>query len=94
VFWSGHIPGFEKVEELCEEGIVIQFGRPPNQIDLLNRIDGVDFSQAWSNRVTIAIQPPNGELPLHYLGLAELIRNKETAARPKDQEDLKFLRQL
>lgn len=93
-FWSGNIPGLERVEELREEGVIIQFGRPPNRIDLLNRIDGVDFAQAWRTRVTVAIQTVTEELPLHYLGLANLILNKEACARAKDQEDLKFLRQV
>ena len=94
VFWSGNIPGLERVEELQEEGVIIQFGRPPNRIDLLNRIDGVDFAQAWRSRVTVIIRTAAEQFSLHYLGLADLIRNKETCARPKDQEDLKFLRQL
>ena len=29
-----------------EKGIVLQFGRPPHRIDLLNRIDGVLFAMA------------------------------------------------
>jgi hypothetical protein len=94
VFWSGNIPGIERVEELEEEGIIIQFGRPPNRIDLLNRIDGVAFAEAWEARVTTTLQTPVEEFPLYYLGLAHLIRNKEACARPKDQDDLKFLRQI
>jgi hypothetical protein len=31
---------------------------------------------------------------VRYVGLANLVRNKEACARAKDQEDLKFLRQL
>ncbi len=94
VFWSGNIPGIERVEELQEEGVIIQFGRPPNRIDLLNRIDGVAFAEAWEARVAATLQTPAGAFPLHYLGLAHLIRNKEACARPKDQEDLKFLRHV
>lgn len=93
-FWSGNIPEIGSVAELREEGLIVQFGRPPNRIDLLNRIDGVEFSQAWGNRVTVSIQTPMGEIPLHYLGLLDLIRNKEASARPKDQEDLAYLRRL
>ena len=35
-FWSGNIPEMESAGELMEEGVVIQFGRPPYRIDLLN----------------------------------------------------------
>lgn len=92
VFWSGRIPGLEAAGELQEEGVIIQFGRPPNRIDLLNRIDGVTFSEAWDTRVTVLVKTPGGDVPLHYLGLEKLIQNKATAGRPKDLEDLAFLR--
>jgi hypothetical protein len=61
---------------------------------LLNQIDGVTFAEAWEARVTTTIQTSTAEFPLYYLGLPHLIRNKEACARPKDQDDLMFLRQL
>jgi hypothetical protein len=30
---------------LAPEGVVVQFGQPPNRIDLLNAIDGVSFAE-------------------------------------------------
>lgn len=93
-FWSSNIPELTAAEELQEPGIIVQFGVPPNRIDLLNQIDGVEFAQAWQARVTLALPTPDGPVSLHYLGLAELIRNKEAAARPKDLEDLEFLYKL
>jgi hypothetical protein len=35
----------------------------------------------------------DGEVALHFLGLENLIRNKEAAGRPKDLDDLAYLRQ-
>lgn len=93
-FWEGNIPGVERAEELCEPGIVIQFGCPPNRIDLLNRIDGVTFSEAWESRNTVFLKTASGEVPLHYIGVQRLIQNKEAANRPKDLEDLAYLRRL
>jgi hypothetical protein len=93
-FWDGNIPGMERVDELREEGIIIQFGAPPNRIDLLNRIDGVTFAEAWATHAVVTIQTPTGDVPMFYLGLEYLIRNKAACARPKDLEDLKFLRQV
>jgi hypothetical protein len=46
-FWAGEIPGIRSVQELLEPGLVVQFGTPPNRIDLLNAIDGVSFGEAW-----------------------------------------------
>ena len=47
-FWEGRIPGIAAPEELRKLGIILQFGRPPHRIDLMNRIDGVSFSEAWA----------------------------------------------
>jgi hypothetical protein len=91
-FWSGTIPGLKAADELLEQGVIIQFGRPPNRIDLLNQIDGVTFAEAWLTRVTVPVETPEGDALLHFLGIENLIRNKEAANRPKDLDDLAYLR--
>lgn len=93
-FWSGDIPGIKHPEELREVGIIIQFGRPPNRIDLLNQIDGVSFSEAWLTRISLTIQCSHGSIPVYYLGLEKLIQNKRASARPKDLEDCEFLSRI
>jgi len=90
-FWSGDIPGVSSWEELTESGIILQFGVPPNRIDLLNFIDGVAFEEAWENRVEVTIEISGKTVPVYFLGLNELIKNKEAMKRPKDIEDLKYL---
>jgi hypothetical protein len=52
------------------------------------------LAEAWKSHAVVSIRTPTGEVPLFYLGLADLIRNKSACARPKDVEDLKFLRQI
>lgn len=91
-FWEGAIPGLKGKVELLEPGIIVQFGVPPNRLDLINRIDGVSFQDAWDNRVSekITIKGQGGNV--YFIGLGELIRNKEALKRPKDMEDLKYLR--
>lgn len=93
-FWSNNVPGLSAANELLEDGVIVQFGRPPNRIDLLNRIDGVSFTEAWESRVTVPLQVPDGSVSLHFLGLEHLIRNKEAAGRPKDLDDLAYLKSL
>jgi hypothetical protein len=90
-FWAGDVPGIKRPEELLEDGVIVQFGRPPNRIDLLNRIDGVAFSEAWLDRVSAFIEEMEEATPVYYAGLGTLIRNKEAAGRPKDLEDLAYL---
>jgi predicted nucleotidyltransferase len=91
-FWKGDIPGISNVDELLEPGIIIQFGTPPNRIDLLNKIDAVTFQEAWLNRTTVDLRIREERLPVHFIGLDELIRNKKALKRYKDLEDLRYLR--
>jgi hypothetical protein len=43
------------------DSTTFQIGKPPDRIDILQRIDGVTFEEAWENRVEGTI---DGELPL------------------------------
>lgn len=50
-FWDGDIPGIDSPDAFAPDGMVVQFGQPPNRIDLVNSIDGVSFDEAWAGRV-------------------------------------------
>jgi predicted nucleotidyltransferase len=91
-FWSGDIPGIKAFDELLEEGLILQFGVPPNRIDLINQVSGVTFREAWENRIKTSIESTGREVPVYLIGLEELIKNKKAIGRPKDMEDLKYLR--
>ena len=88
-FWDGDVPGVEGATELQVEGQVIQFGRPPNRIDLLSDISGVAFEDAWRSRQTVVADDGT---PVHLISLPLLIENKEASARAKDLDDVAFLR--
>ena len=90
-FWDGDVPGLEGADDLGPEGTIVQFGVPPNRIDLINAIEGVDFHEAWRGRVDGALVTEDGEIPLPYIGLDELIENKRATGRPKDLDDLDYL---
>lgn len=91
-FWDSDIPGIEDVEELMEAGLILQFGRPPYRIDLINKIAGVTFDEAWPTKREVTLCSEEEDIPLYYLGLEQLIKNKQAAGRPKDLEDLAYLR--
>jgi len=93
-FWNGQIPGIENEEELRKPGIVIQFGVPPNRIDLINQIEGVTFEEVWMNRIEEKIRHKDTDVPVYIIGVDELISNKKSIRRPKDREDLKYLLKL
>jgi hypothetical protein len=90
-FWDGLVPGVKSAAELRERGIIIQFGRPPYRIDLLNQIDGVSFSAAWKSRIPVILKTASGSVPARYINLLPLLKNKRAAARPKDLEDARYL---
>ncbi len=78
------------LELLSRPGKVFMLGRVPYRIDLLTRIDGVEFRRAWANRVEARFGP----LTLNVIGRRELVENKLAAARPKDLADVAALREV
>ncbi len=77
-----------RIEELMKPGMVIQFGLPPNRIDLLTAITGVpDFASAWRDRV---LQDVRGR-SVPFIGRDALLQNKRAAGRKKDLADAELL---
>lgn len=66
---------------------VIQLGNPPNRIDLIMGIDGVDADAAWQERVMGRFL---GQ-PAPFLSRSCLIRNKRASGRVQDVADLEAL---
>lgn len=91
VFWDNNIPEVETAKELLDAGIVIQFGRPPNRIDLHNQIDGVSFATAWKSKMPVRLKTRAGPVRLFYIGIGPLRRNKRASGRAKDLDDLEHL---
>jgi predicted nucleotidyltransferase len=60
------------------------------QTDVHPFVEGVTFEEIWDNRVTSRI----GDTPTNFASLEDLISMKEAAGRPKDLEDLKYLRRI
>jgi hypothetical protein len=90
-FWDGAVPGLAAANELASNDVIVQFGRPPNRIDLIGGLSGVSFEEAWRSRVLETIELGGQPIAIHLLGLAELVRAKRAAGRPKDLDDLEHL---
>ena len=71
------------------DGSTFQVGQPPARIDILQRIDGVTFDQAWQNRIEGRI---DGEVQVNVISKDDLIRNKLASGREQDVLDAKKLR--
>lgn len=77
-------------DDFVADDRVIQLGRAPNRVDLLTRLWGVEFDEAWKHRVQGALD----ELPVSMIARADLIRNKRATARPQDLADAAALEAL
>jgi hypothetical protein len=87
-FWAGDVPAVEHASELTPP-VVIQFGRPPNRIDLLSALLGVPFARAWRGRVSEKLTPARGKpFPVYFIGLRQLLVNKRRSGRHKDLDDV------
>ncbi len=73
------------------DGTTFQIGTEPDRIDILQRIDGVSFDEAWANRIEGLI---DGEVPASVISRDDLIRNKLASGREQDLLDVKKLRAL
>ncbi len=93
-FWNKDMPGIKDKNELAQPDYIIQFGIPPNRIDLMNTIDGVQFEDAWKEKNTENLSTGDVEVPVYFLSLDHLLINKKTSGRDKDREDLSFLENI
>ena len=66
---------------------VVQLGRPPTRIDLLTRIDGVNFADCWPRRLQVMLDGTE----LQLIGLEDFKTNKRASGRQKDLADLEAL---
>lgn len=69
---------------------MIVIGNPPNRIDFLNDLGGLDFEEVWNKKIMVEA---NG-FHIAYIDLESLIQAKKVAGRPKDKIDLKLLNRV
>jgi len=86
--------GFRLTQEACDRFAtdprsMIVLGRKPNQVDLLNFLDGVDFETAWDRREIGVL----AEVDVAYLSLEDYVLTKRASGRSKDIDDLNRLRE-
>ncbi len=74
--------------DLTVPDVVVQFGLPPNRIDLLTSLSGLgSFAEAWTDHEEHSVR---GRL-VPFLGRSALIANKKATGRTKDIADLEAL---
>jgi predicted nucleotidyltransferase len=75
-------------ETFTGDSLTYQIGIAPVRIDILTGITGVDFKDAWQDRVEGSIFG----VSVNFISLARLIANKEATARSSDLEQLIHVR--
>ena len=78
--------GLDQSDFMVEDQI-IQLGYPPNRIDLISSLPGVQFSHCYLNRQIIVID----EIEVHVISLPDLKANKKATGRAQDLADLEHL---
>lgn len=73
--------------DFVEPKTIIQLGYPPNRIDIITTISGVDFDRAWEGRV---LGDDHG-LVIPFVGKSALLENKAATGRPQDLKDIEAL---
>ena len=74
-------------EDFLRPNHVVQLGYPPNRIDLLTGVTGLEFDESWQTRETVEFE---GQ-PIPFLSLSDLKLNKRLVGRKKDELDLENL---
>lgn len=49
--YGASLQGFSPADFNDEQGSAFQIGQPPARIDILQRIDGINFDEVWEDRV-------------------------------------------
>jgi len=73
-----------------EDGTIIQFGVPPCQIDLLNKISGVGYPEASTHTISAKY----GDVEIRVIGRKDLLKNKSSTGRLKDKADVEEINRM
>ena len=75
-------------DEFSQPGLIFQIGVVPRRIDIITKIDAVEFDEADSDKIFVDID----HLKIPVLSIDKLIKNKMATGREKDLLDAKLLK--
>ena len=75
-------------DDLHTPGTGFKIGIEPGRVDVLTKIAGIDFADAWPNCLLVPFAP---DVVCRVIGLADLMKNKRAAGRPQDLADVDHL---
>ncbi|NUN64152.1 hypothetical protein HCU40_05150 [Pseudanabaena biceps] len=68
---------------------IIQLGYPPNRIDLITNPDGIDFQTCYDSKIEVTLN----DVPVKFINLDNLKKNKLASGRLQDLADLEKLQE-
>jgi hypothetical protein len=74
-------------KDFLTPGNIVQLGYPPNRIDLLTSVDGVDFESCYESRIEVEIE----DIAAKFIDLENLKKNKKASGRHQDLADIENL---
>jgi hypothetical protein len=75
-------------DEFSQPGLIFQIGVVPRRIDIITKIDAVEFQEADLDKIFVDID----DLKIPVLSIDKLIKNKMATGREKDLLDAKLLK--
>lgn len=75
------------IDDFLKEDNVIQLGFPPNRIDLMTNVSGLNFDESYKERKEIDFEGQK----INFISLHHLKINKRITGRDKDNIDIKNL---
>jgi hypothetical protein len=88
-FFAGRPPeSIDPEADLLDPDRVLQLGVPPNRIDVLSHVPGIDdFGSAWKRRISGRV----GGTMASFVSLRDLLASKRAVGRPQDLADVAVL---
>ena len=83
----GFADGAPDASAFQQRGQIVRIGRDPMRLEILNEIDGVTFADCYARRTRTRLD----NVVVSFVGYDDLLRNKRSSNRPKDQADVVVL---
>jgi hypothetical protein len=80
------------IADFTDTGCFVRFGHPPEMVDIMPAILGVEFAKAWKKKVTTYIDK-DGDVSATYISKSDLIAAKLAAGRPQDLADVAAIKE-
>ncbi len=75
------------IEDLVTPEVIIQLGNPPNRIDLMTTVNGLEFDDCYEKKVEVEVEG----IVVDFIDLDNLKKNKQSTGRQQDLADLENL---